>query len=116
MGLNVQMAIKRNMLLIRLKGELDQASSEGLKIRVSEIVNKYFIKHIILNFEELSFMDSSGIGFIIGRYSQLKQRQGKIVICAMNQIIERIFLLSGLKKICMIASNEDEAQDYLGVS
>lgn len=116
MGLNVQMAIRRNMLFIRLKGELDQASSEGLKIRVSEIVNKYFIKHIILNFEELSFMDSSGIGFIIGRYAQLKPRRGKIVVCAMNQMIERIFLLSGLKKICMVASNEEEAQDYLEVS
>lgn len=115
MALNIQMAIRKNLLFIRLRGELDQASSENLKFRVSEVIDKYYIKHIILNFEKLGFMDSSGIGFIIGRYSQIKRRQGKIVICSMNDIIERIFNLSGLKKICLVAKSEEEAQNYLEV-
>lgn len=115
MALNIQMAIRKNLLFIRLRGELDQASTENLKFRVSEIVDKYYIKHIILNLEYLGFMDSSGIGFIIGRYAQIKKRQGKIVICSMNDIIERIFNLSGLKRICMVASSEEEAQSCLEV-
>lgn len=115
MALNIQMAIRKNLLFIRLRGELDQASSENLKFRVSEVIDKYYIKHIILNFEKLGFMDSSGIGFIIGRYSQIKRRQGKIVICSMNDIIERIFNLSGLKRICLVAKSEEEAQNYLEV-
>lgn len=115
MALNIQMAIRKNLLFIRLRGELDQASTENLKFRVSEIVDKYYIKHIILNFENLGFMDSSGIGFIIGRYAQIKKRQGKIVICSMNDIIERIFNLSGLKRICMVAASEEEAQNCLEV-
>ena len=64
---------RRNTLYIRLNGELDQASSTGLKVRVSEIVNKYYIRNIILNCQKLNFMDSSGIGFIIGRYSQIRR-------------------------------------------
>ena len=95
MALNIQMAIKKNLLFIRLRGELDQSSTENLKFRVSEVIDKYYIKHIILNLENVGFMDSSGIGFIIGRYSQIKKRQGKIVICSMNNIIERIIVLSG---------------------
>lgn len=50
MALNMQMAIKKNMLIIRLRGELDQAVTENLKIRVSEIIDKYCIKHLLLNF------------------------------------------------------------------
>lgn len=115
MALNMQMAIRKNMLFIRLRGEFDQASTENLKFRVSEIIDKYYIKHIILNFEKLGFMDSSGIGFIIGRYAQIKRRQGKIIICSMNDIIERIFNLSGLKKICLVAQTEEEAENYLEV-
>ncbi|MCI6508643.1 MAG: anti-sigma factor antagonist [Bacilli bacterium] len=116
MGLNIQMAIRKNRLFIRLSGELDQAVTENLKIKVSEIINKYMIKHVIINFSKLSFMDSSGIGFIIGRYTQVKRRDGKVVICSMNEIIERIVKLSGLKRICLIASSEEEAEQMLEVA
>lgn len=116
MALNIQMAIKKNRLFIRLSGELDQAVTENLKIRVSEVIDKYVIKHLIINFEKLNFMDSSGIGFIIGRYNQVKNRHGAVVICAMNELIERIVLLSGLRRICMIASNEEEAERFLEVA
>lgn len=116
MALNMQMAIRKNRLFIRLSGELDQAVTENLKIRVSEIIDKYMIKHVIINFEKLQFMDSSGIGFIIGRYTQVKKRNGKIIICSMNEIIERIVRLSGLKRICMIVKDETEAERELEVA
>ena len=109
----MQMAIKKGILSIRLRGELDHASSEGLKIRVSEIINKYYIRNIIINCAELLFMDSSGVGFIIGRYAQTKLRRGKIVICGMTNIVERIFNISGLKRICLVASTEEEAEKIL---
>lgn len=115
MGLNIQMAVKRNVLLVRLNGELDQAASKRLKNRVCDVMNKYCTKYLILNLNELHFMDSTGIGFIIGRYSELKKKKGKIIVCSMNSIIERIFNLSGLKKICTVASNEEEAINYLEV-
>lgn len=116
MGLSVQMALKKNVLIIRLKGELDQASAEALKYRVSEVIDKYRIKNLVINMREVPFMDSSGIGFIIGRYTQLKMRKGKIVICSMNQMVERIFNLSGLKKICLVTSNEVEAEERLEIA
>ena len=49
MSLNIQMAIKRDILIIRLRGELDQAVTENLKVRVSEVIDKYYIKNLILN-------------------------------------------------------------------
>lgn len=116
MAINIQMSIRKNKLFIRLVGELDQAVTEKLKVRLSEVIDKYEIKFLIFNFEKLNFMDSSGIGFIIGRYNQIKKRNGKIVICSMNNLIERIFLLSGLKKICFVARNECEAEEMVEVA
>lgn len=116
MAINIQMAIRKDKLFVRLKGELDQAVTEKLKIRISEIIDKYDIKFLILNFENLHFMDSSGVGFIIGRYSQIKRKNGRIVICSMNRLIERIFMLSGLKKICSVAKDENEAEKMMEVA
>ncbi len=116
MGLNLQMALRKNVLIIRLKGELDQASVTTLKYRVSEVIDKYRIKNLVINMNDVPFMDSSGIGFIIGRYTQLKQRKGKIVICSMNDMVERIFNLSGLKKICLVTKNEEEAEERLEIA
>lgn len=116
MSVHIQMAIRKNRLFVRLKGELDQAVTEKLKVRISELIDKYEIKYVIFNFEKLNFMDSSGIGFIIGRYSQVKKRNGRVIVCSMNNLIERIFNLSGLKKICGVASSEDEAEKMAEVN
>ena len=116
MGLNIQMAIRKNRLFIRLVGELDQAVTENLKIRVSEVIDKYMIKHVIINFEKLSFMDSSGIGFIIGRYNYLKKVNGSVILCSMNDQIRRLVMLSGLARICQLRKNEEEVNKILGVA
>lgn len=115
MVLNVQLFIKKDVLFNRLEGELDQGSVEDFRVKVIELIDKYHIKYLVLNFHNLSFMDSSGIGFIIGRYNQLKQLNGKIILCDMNDQIERIVYLSGLNKICLIMDNEEKVNEYLGV-
>ena len=116
MSLNVQMSVKRNTLLLRLNGELDQYGSNRIKNRVIEVMKKYQIKFLIINFENLSFMDSTGIGFMIGRYYDIKKNNGKVIICSMNNIIKRIFNLSGLQKICSVVKNEKEAYEMVGVN
>lgn len=115
MGLKVQMAIKKNRLVIRLEGELDQSNVDSLKTKVCEIIKKYSIVHLVFNLEKLSFMDSTGIGFIIGRYGEVKRKGGNVVICSMNETIMKIFEISGLKRICSVANCETTADKILGV-
>jgi len=116
MGLNIQMSVKRNILLLRLTGELDQYACKKLKTKVVDVINKYCVKYLIINFEYLEFMDSTGIGFMIGRYHDLKRNNGKLIICNMNNVIERIVNLSGLRKICSIAETEEKAYKMLEVA
>ena len=61
-------------------------------------------------------MDSSGIGFIIGRYNYLKKVNGSIVLCNMNDQIRRLVMLSGLARICELRKDEDDANKFLGVA
>lgn len=114
LGLTVGVYIKKNYLILRLKGELDDVTVSDLRMKISKYLDEYNIKHLIINVKELTFLDSSGIGFIIGRYHQLRRNGGDISIVSINSKIERIILLSGLTKICMIRENEDVCINSLG--
>ena len=59
----------------------------------------FLIKNIIFNFKRTMFMDSSGIGVIMGRYKLVKKRGGSITVTNINNSIDRIFTISGLYKI-----------------
>jgi len=107
MGLNVNLYIKKQILFIKLKGEMDQLTSDELRLRLNEIIVKYNIKNLVFNMRDVTFIDSSGIGIIIGRYNQLKLIGGKIYLCELNETIERIILLSGLNRICTIKDTEE---------
>jgi stage II sporulation protein AA (anti-sigma F factor antagonist) len=112
----MEMFIKRDILYLRFEGEFDQNSVSKIKYKIVELIEKYRIKYIVFNFRKLKFMDSSGIGFIIGRYNFLKKNNGKVFICSMNDQIRRIVLLSGLSKICVIKEDEIDVNKYLGVA
>ncbi|MBQ3253164.1 MAG: anti-sigma factor antagonist [Acholeplasmatales bacterium] len=112
--MNVGVYIKQDVLTIRLKGELDEISVSDLRTRISRYIDEYKIKHLVINTEKLEFLDSSGIGFIIGRYHQLKKINGDVTLCGVNNKIERIILLSGLAKICTIRETEQSVLVALG--
>jgi len=114
--LNIQIIIKRNVLYVRMNGELDQYTVEGLRCRIIELIEKYQIRYLVINCELLEFMDSSGVGFIIGRYNRLKRNNGGVFLCSLNEHINRLILMSGLNRICIIKSDEHEVDKYLGVA
>lgn len=114
MALNVGVYIKKEVLILRLKGELDDVSVASLRTKVSQYIDDYKIKHLVINLEYLDFMDSSGIGFIIGRYHQIKRINGDITLCCINNKIEKIIRFSGLAKICIIRESEHSVMVALG--
>lgn len=113
MGLNVGVYVKKDILILRLKGELDDISVSDLRMRITNYIDSYKIKHLVLNLGELTFLDSSGIGFIIGRYHQLRKRNGDITISNINSKIDRVIYISGLAKICKIRDNEEAVLNAL---
>ncbi|RFU69173.1 anti-sigma F factor antagonist [Bacillus sp. V59.32b] len=116
MSLVIDMEAKNAVLCIRLKGELDHHAAEELRTRASTAIEKGSIKHIVLNLGELSFMDSSGLGVILGRYNQIKQNKGEMIVCAISPSVKRLFEMSGLFKIIKLELSEENALQRLGVA
>ncbi len=115
MSLNVNLYLRKNTLFIRLNGEMDQSTCGELRVKLMELIVKYEVINIVFNLKDVEFLDSSGIGVIIGRYNQLKAKGGKVILCNLNPNIEKIILLSGLTKICTLKDNEEVAKHYLEV-
>src|SRR5690606_5132521 len=108
--------VKHNVLCIRLTGELDHHTAEELRLKVTDIIESKPINHILLNLEKLTFMDSSGLGVILGRYKQIKNLGGEMVVCSISSQVERLFEMSGLFKIIRLERNESFALQSLGVA
>ncbi|MBO8163081.1 MAG: anti-sigma F factor antagonist [Brevibacillus sp.] len=116
MGLSVDMEIKHDVLVVRLRGELDHHTAEDLRRKVDDVLRNSEIRHIVLSLTDLEFMDSSGIGVILGRYKQISARSGEMVVCSINPTIHRIFEMSGLFKVIKFRESEAEALHVLGVA
>lgn len=91
--------ISQRCLIIRLNGELDHHNAIKIKDKADKMIERNHIKHIIFDFTDASFMDSAGIGVIMGRYKKVIFIGGKIAVAKVNSSVDRIFKLSGLYKI-----------------
>ncbi|MCP8616765.1 anti-sigma F factor antagonist [Salirhabdus salicampi] len=116
MSLSVEFESKEDVLLVRLSGELDHHTSEQLKEKWQKEMQKEPIRHVIVNLETLSFMDSSGLGVMLGRYKETKQLGGEMVVCSISPSVKRLFDLSGLFKIIRLEEDENFALKSLGVA
>jgi stage II sporulation protein AA (anti-sigma F factor antagonist) len=115
LSLNIELEQHKLALIVRLKGELDHHTADMVKARMEEALDTGQTNHIILSFKDLSFMDSSGLGVILGRYKQITAKGGRMVVCDVNPAVYRLFEMSGLFKILSIQENEKQALSSLEV-
>lgn len=98
-GLEANMELRGRSLLIFITKELDHHNSVMIKEKADQIIDNNTVKQIVFDFSNSEFMDSSGIGVIMGRYKKIKFTGGKVAVTNVNPSIDRIFKLSGLYKI-----------------
>ncbi len=91
--------IQRNCLIIYVSQDLDHHSVTTLREQSDRLIDAGGIRHIIFDFKDVDFMDSSGIGLIMGRYKRVMFRGGKAGVSRVGSEVDRIFRLSGLYKI-----------------
>jgi len=91
--------IYQRCLIIRLNEELDHHNAIRIRDKADKMIERNHIKHIIFDFSGASFMDSAGIGVIMGRYKKVIFIGGKTAVANVNGTVDRIFRLSGLYKI-----------------
>lgn len=98
-----------NILIITLCGELDHNSAEEVRVKIDDRIDRDNIEKVILDFSGVTFMDSSGIGAVLGRYKKLSNKGGKLCVAESNKNVNRIFELAGLYKVIKNYNTVDEA-------
>lgn len=113
MHMELKFRKKSKTILIWVKGEIDHHTSKELRQQTETALAQMGGRNIIYDFENVTFMDSSGIGMMIGRYKQLQVLGGRIAIANSNEKISEIIEISGLRKILPSYHSLEEAFCYV---
>lgn len=96
-------------LVATLQGELDLHKSPQFKQEITALFNQHpEIRYLIMDVEKMTFIDSSGLGVILGRFKELQARDGKLYFVRVNPRIKRILQLSGFEKISSFQNSTDD--------
>ena len=90
---------KSSELHVKLCGELDEHSAVYFREEMDKVFASGIFKQIIIDLSELEFMDSTGIGVLIGRYKKMKDRHIPMYICNPSSHAEKIFKMTGLYEL-----------------
>lgn len=91
--------VKGQTMVIRLMEDLDHHNAVYIREMADEFLEKYPITRVVFDFSGVEFMDSSGIGVIIGRYKKMSYIGGEVNVCGISKNVDRIFQMSGLYKL-----------------
>ena len=91
--------IKRNTLIVHLAGELDHSAAGHMRAKLDALIDESCARKLIFDLGELRFMDSSGIGLILGRYRHMARRGGSVAVSGSNARIDRIFEMAGVYQL-----------------
>ena len=95
----MQTAIDGSTVTVFLTGDLDHHGATALREQVDALIHTHRPKRLVLDFGGLSFMDSSGIGFVMGRYKRMTAHGGTLRVRSATPRMERVMRLAGLERL-----------------
>ena len=98
-------------LTVYLDGEIDHFASVHLREDIEAELKRRPVSQLVLDFSDVRFMDSSGVGMIIGRYKTMKAHGGSVYAQGLHPPIDRLFHLAGLHRIIAIKSGGQETYE-----
>ena len=90
--------VQENCLTIFLPGELDHHNAEEIRKRSDYLIDQNHIRYVIFDFTDTTFMDSSGIGVIMGRYKRIYMLGGEVCAVHTSERMKRILTMSGVTR------------------
>ncbi len=98
--------VQENCLTVFLPNELDHHNAEEIRKESDHLIEHNHIRYVIFDFKETNFMDSSGIGVIMGRYKRIYMLGGEVCAVHTNERMKKILTMSGVTKIMQIYEEE----------
>ncbi len=102
--MKIKSRLYKNSLYIMLIGELDEYTAEYTRNTLDELFDKNKFLQVIIDLSEMTFMDSTGVGVLIGRYKKLVTKDIPIFISNPSKHAEKIFKMAGLYDIMPLIS------------
>lgn len=93
---------KDKLLLLQITEEIDHHGAERIRTRADFEIQKYIPKKLVIDFENVSFMDSAGIGMILGRYKMVTMFGGTMSVLNVSPSIKKVLEMAGITKIVPI--------------
>ena len=90
---------KDKLLVFKITEEIDDCSVQKIRRRADYEIERYIPKKVIFDFNSVTFMDSAGIGMLIGRYKFANMIGAKLEVANLTETVKKIFEMSGILKL-----------------
>lgn len=111
--MEVILEVCENVLSARLLGELDHHGAAKVRGDIDQALEIHNLKHLIFDFEKVTYTDSSGIGVVLGRYRRLSEQGGSVVIACCSKNVRTILNMAGIFSLMDYADTKEEAAELL---
>lgn len=101
--MSVKIDFDGETLYCRLNGEIDHHTTLPIRLDIDDRIENCRPKHTILDFSDVTFMDSSGIGLVMGRYKILSEFDGTLEVTGLSNNSYKVMRLAGLDRIANIS-------------
>ena len=107
--MTVEFEYMGNLLIVKINGDIDHHSCEEIRSKIDKEITVKNPKSILFDMEQVGFMDSSGIGVLIGRYKLMANNGGKAAMTNLKPQVKRLCEICGLQKIIQVYPNKKQA-------
>ncbi|WP_350344710.1 anti-sigma factor antagonist [Proteinivorax tanatarense] len=97
--MNIKFIYENNCIIAVVDGELDHHTGGKVREKLKKEIEKDLASNLIIDCEKLKFMDSSGLGVILGRYKELSAKDCNLILSGLRPNIKKVINLSGVDKI-----------------
>lgn len=101
------------ILIASAFGELDHHSATAVRDEIDHTMESFQCRHLVLDFEKVTFMDSSGIGVVLGRYNKVTKKGGRIFLAGCSEFVEKILYMAGVFTVVDRQKNVEDAISLL---
>lgn len=106
--MSVKIEIEDKKVIVNLTGEIDHHNIIGIREEIDETVRRAQADTLELSFAGVEFMDSSGIGLVLGRYRLMQEIEGKLIISHLPNHIKKVMRLAGIENLGITNNGGDK--------
>ena len=106
--MSVQLVFKSGELTALLEGEIDHHTAREVREEIDSASSPVKPHTLTLDFSGVQFMDSSGVGLILGRYKLVSMWGGQVCVANMPEKLEKIVSMAGIRNLCTMVKDVEE--------